>query len=265
MSITELLVYGRHRETGKMIFIDHAVNGKDCNCVCTGCGVTLIARQGQHNTSHFAHANGGQCAYAVESAIHQLAKEIIAENSFMRLPDNVLFSYSESAIEKKVCDYRPDAILKNGTGVLHVEIFVTHKIGFNKRKFLIDQGLQTVEIDLSDLPRSISKNELQQIIIEEIFRKKYIREESEISLLNPAIREIVFTEAVFKEARFDDAVFNETFFEDAVIEEAMIGEAIVEEAHVERHTPWYLKVIGVGIIILLAGWFIQSIIPRSRY
>lgn len=253
-----------------MIFIDDAVNGKKCNCVCAGCGDALIARQGESNDAHFAHANGDQCSYSGESALHQLAKQIIEEKKMMRLPDGTLFKYSDAAIEKKVMDYRPDAILTNGKDVLHIEIFVTHKVGFNKGNFLFEKGLKTIEIDLSDLSRSISKNELEQIIVEGISRKRFITQQSELSLYNPTIREIVMTEAVMeevcvKEVIPEEAIIEEVVMEEAVIEEVNMEEVPVIEAKGESATPLFVRLQSIVVIILAAGWLFKNLFPRIRY
>jgi len=270
MQMTELLEYGKHRVSGKMIFIDDAMNGKKCNCVCAGCGDVLIARQGESNDAHFAHASGDQCGYSGESALHQLAKQIIAENKMMHLPDGTLFTYSEAAIEKKVLDYRPDAILINGNDVLHIEIFVTHKVGFNKTNFLFEKGLKTIEIDLSDLSRCISKMELVQIIVEDISRKRYITGKSDLSLFNPTMREIVMTEAVMEEVCVKEVIPEEAIIEEVVMEEAVIEVVNMEEVPVietkgESATPLFVRLLSIVVIILAAGWLFKNLFPRNRY
>lgn len=65
-------------------------NGLACGCICPGCQHKLEAKQGQKIEWHFAHAAGGDCAGAVESALHRMAKQLIVERGQLCVPPLVL-------------------------------------------------------------------------------------------------------------------------------------------------------------------------------
>ncbi|MEP7376820.1 MAG: competence protein CoiA family protein [Chitinophagaceae bacterium] len=177
-----------HEATGKIIDITSAVNGKKCGCTCLACGEILIARQGEVNDWHFAHSGDRACQFALETVLHQLAKEIVYESNYIRLPDNNVFNYSESRIEKKVKNFQPDATVINVDHTLYIEFTVTHFIGYVKQKFYCDNKLQVLEIDLSQVKRDITKSELKQVIIEEISGKTLIGEpKPEAMPVTPAV------------------------------------------------------------------------------
>ena len=65
-------------ENKNLIHITEAVRGLACNCTCFECGETVLARKGEINEHHFAHANNKEsCAINPESVLHKYAKEII--------------------------------------------------------------------------------------------------------------------------------------------------------------------------------------------
>ena len=68
---------------GLLHFIANVPSGLACGCLCARCGQTLIAKKGSVRQHHFAHYEVSDCQGAAESALHILAKELIAElNSF---------------------------------------------------------------------------------------------------------------------------------------------------------------------------------------
>jgi hypothetical protein len=177
--MNEVLTSGMSRVTGKMVSIDEAKNGKNCNCICAECRETLIARQGENNQWHFAHLSGKTCTGAIETALHRLAKQIVAENNWIRLPDGKIFNYSERKQEAIVQGLRADVLISNEAETILVEIFVTHKIKTSKEQVIIFNNLKVLEIDLSDIDRNISKIELKQILIDQGSRKRIIQEMKE--------------------------------------------------------------------------------------
>ena len=67
-------------KAGKNVYIDEVPNGKQCGCFCKECGGELVAKNnGKIKVHHFAHATGNDSIQCSQTALHILAKEIIAE------------------------------------------------------------------------------------------------------------------------------------------------------------------------------------------
>ncbi len=158
--------------------------GLKCGCVCPVCGGRVVARLGEKKQPHFAHYQATDCdiASAQQTALHLLAKELIAEAKGMyfpaavvrcgeafpsenagawqimqRLPKTVeyrpaaFYHCSNVILEKKLSDIIPDIILEQGEQRVLVEIAVTHFIDEEKQKKIEKIGLPVLEVDLSDL------------------------------------------------------------------------------------------------------------------
>ena len=94
MKHDEILIYGLLNGTkNKLVHIDVAENGKECNCECPNCHAPLVARNGgkggryRQNIHHFAHASGYEpCGKGRMSALHILAQQIIKQEKKVMLP-----------------------------------------------------------------------------------------------------------------------------------------------------------------------------------
>ena len=171
----QLLKYGL--KDGKLIHINDVSNGLSCGCTCPSCGGVLEAHQGQKNQYHFKHYNVKDCNHGSESALHIMAKNIIANSRLVYVPNipvkkynssskGDIYIYNKSYIEKVITsDLRCDVLLENivstwycrepfrkyEPNILNVEIAVTHKADSEKISKLYNENLETIEIDLSDL------------------------------------------------------------------------------------------------------------------
>ncbi|OYY60465.1 MAG: hypothetical protein B7Y50_07285 [Hydrogenophilales bacterium 28-61-11] len=154
-------------------------NGKACGCICPACQRSLIARQ-NHQTPHFAHAPGEDCAKALETAVHLAAKQIIAERLELRLPvlayinpyarplygvpsqpQTVYVEHTVKldtvAVEYGLGDMRPDIIVTvNGSNTYLVEIAVTHFVDDAKQAKINQRQLHAIEIDISRLKGQVT-------------------------------------------------------------------------------------------------------------
>lgn len=171
------LAFGELRGSGRMIDIKEAARGLACDCVCPSCGGRLVARKGSLRAWHFAHAPGQSvCADGPETALHRAAKEIVAEWRTLtlhartisetledrfgvkrreeeRLPAET-FAVRDARIEAALAGLRPDLLLSGDDDrQLAVEIRVTHRVDEVKQRRLQRKQIQTVELDLSALPR----------------------------------------------------------------------------------------------------------------
>lgn len=140
---------------GRTVFIDDVPNGKDCGCVCKECGGELIAKNnGERKAHHFAHKSGNDSIKCSQTALHLLAKEIIAEEK--RIP-----TFADGGIkfveadfveqEKNLGDIIPDLYAEHNGKPVAVEIFVSHAVDDEKLAKIQNHRLTTFEINLSEL------------------------------------------------------------------------------------------------------------------
>lgn len=160
----------------KLIHIDNVEKGLACNCVCPHCRTPLVAKKGEHNAKHFAHYNLNDCNHGTETALHLMAKNIIAQNFKLfvpHLPDSEydlsnegkIISFDRAVVEQQLSEtIRGDVVLYRGESFLNVEVKVTHGIDTNKTIELFNLGIATIEIDLSDLKDNFSEEQIRRLI-----------------------------------------------------------------------------------------------------
>ncbi len=185
-------------EEGEIKHIDEVDRGEKCSCIA--CGERLIAKKGDRRLKiyHFAHASGVECEYGYESSLHLAAKNILEKSKKMYIPA-VYISFPHSnkkpiqlslpkeididsvALEERISDFVPDIVIKSGKRFLIVEIFVTHAIDKDKLAKIENENISTIEIDLSDLDRNISLDELSHILLEDVQKKYWIYNAKETS------------------------------------------------------------------------------------
>lgn len=170
-----------------MIHIKHAERGAACDCICAGCGESLIARQGDQNAWHFAHADEA-CAAALESALHRAAKEVLADAREIHLPAQAFeplarvparaFRYDGVSLETPLGDVRPDALLWVDTSSarhhLLIEIKVAHAVDERKRAYLMLNELACVEVDLGGVDFLEDVDQLRRVVLEQVERKTWV-------------------------------------------------------------------------------------------
>ena len=157
----EELKYGLQRD--KLVHIDSVEKGLACNCVCPHCMGQLIAKKGEKRAKHFAHYKQADCNHGTETALHLMAKEIVANTRQVFVPylpkteydqsqSGKVLTFENAVLEKQLSqNVRGDVVLNRGDSFLNVEIKVTHKVDDDKVRELFNLGIPTIEIDLSDL------------------------------------------------------------------------------------------------------------------
>lgn len=128
-----------------------------------------------------------------------LAKEILAEEMCIKLPSLYLefdsnkenelmykemtYEFERVYLEKKFDNIIPDIILESKGNKLFVEIFVTHDVDEIKLEKIKKLGISSLIVDLSELEYSISKDELREILINDVVKKRWIynRKQKEMS------------------------------------------------------------------------------------
>jgi len=151
---------------GKRADVRDVANGLQCRCRCFDCGQPVLAKQGPKVRWHFAHHASTNCRPTPESELHFFAKTLLAEKLWLWIPpvkaksagrtqlisDRQRYEFSQVKVEKADGNVRPDLLLVTESGkVLHVEIFVRHRVGPIKLEKLRTRGISSVEIDLSKL------------------------------------------------------------------------------------------------------------------
>ncbi|WP_374615745.1 competence protein CoiA family protein [Thauera aminoaromatica] len=137
--------------TGRMRGIDEVEQGLACDCECPECGSPLVARKGAVRVHHFAH-RGASCATGAESALHRMAKQIVADERRLVEPGRdtpTVFRDAALPDEMHWPGRRPDVVLWSESMTLHVEVTVTHRCGPEKLDEIVRKGIPTIELDLS--------------------------------------------------------------------------------------------------------------------
>jgi len=164
---------------GRLKHIDDVTNGRSCGCRCPKCERPLEARNaGTIRAHYFAHYDSDECAGATETAIHRMAKQLIADAKtiktplFERIPqcrdaegnthygrlvriEPKLVNAQSSFLEDHRQGYTPDVTLMVKDRQLLVEIKVTHKVDFDKQLKVENNDEAMIEIDLSDVEPAI--------------------------------------------------------------------------------------------------------------
>lgn len=158
----KLLKYALN-SNNQSVYIMDVANGAACNCHCPICRGPLIAKQGKHNTPHFAHKpdeNGvvRDCPGAYMTMKHIIAEDIIEREKKLMFPK---YYYVEEqviqfdSIEREERNDRPDLqpdIVGIYCGIRFlIEIKVSHAVDETKKQKIIDEKLDCLEIDISDV------------------------------------------------------------------------------------------------------------------
>lgn len=184
--------YGIH--AGQLVHISDVSRGLACNCTCPGCGATLVARRGKEKVEHFQHYQSEDCGTALESALHLMAKDILALRKEITLP--ALTTYLEedgdpyvhqvlmpvqtvpldSVVLEKICGVIiPDVVATSKGRRLIIEIAVTHFCDEAKIASIEKLGMSAIEIDLSELHRTgFTRDTVERAIVHGVTKKRWL-------------------------------------------------------------------------------------------
>lgn len=174
-------------------------SGLACGCTCVGCGAILIAKKGDKVAWHFAHHIATGTESCVESAIHAVAKQVLLEANYLRVPlvavsaerrlttghrhskgivlspDRVIrFDYSRSEVWEEAARIRPDVVGYRGERRILVEMYFTHAVDRAKQKKLEDLGIPALEVNLSGLESDTDLETIRQRVLEDVFFKNWL-------------------------------------------------------------------------------------------
>ena len=180
------LIYGRC-EFG-IAHVEEVPSGLACGCTCPACGDVLVAKKGRCRRHHFAHHGEVECPWAVETALHLAAKQILARRRAIVLPavhlgDGVRDGEGDAPrgpalaaarrvtldtvrLERRLGEVVPDVIAWVAGRDLYIEVRVTHAVDEAKRAKVAARGVSTVEIDLSDLARDATAAAIERRVVD---------------------------------------------------------------------------------------------------
>ena len=141
---------GKDRATGEIVVITDANRGRTCNCVCPYCGKDFVAAQGDKNEWHFRHYDKTTCKGGQETALHLLAKDIIANNTQITLPFHGTVLYDNAVKEKYFQTIKPDVTANTNGQNIFFEVLVTHPVDTVKENIYKDGEHKSIEIDLKN-------------------------------------------------------------------------------------------------------------------
>lgn len=216
---TENFYFAIRKDTGEPVHISYfsqlpdkekgKYRGLKCNCICAACKRSLVAKMGEVKAPHFAHyVEKGtilDCSAqkANESGLHQMAKKIVKESTYINLPaieieaecdpsrnvndekqceplhikDEQMWYFSSAEMEVPCNGFTPDVYLHGEKTDLLVEIMVTHPVDDEKKERVKQVGLPMIQIDISDIYNNLeefSKETLRRELIDSVERKDWI-------------------------------------------------------------------------------------------
>lgn len=168
-----------HKPSNKIIGIQKARRGLACKCICIECNGKLVGVKGGKNSHHFRHYIKSNCSGGLETALHLLGKQILEENSKIKLfKDNAHFTYQEVKVEKKFNEIIPDVTAKLESGEnIFFEIVVTNPVSEKKQAFYINHKYLSVEINLYSFflkHDNLNIEDITNKVLNELYFKKVI-------------------------------------------------------------------------------------------
>ena len=157
-------------KNGEVVYIDDAVNGLACDCICPGCRQPLVAKNnGKINEHHFAHKSKDfDCEHGYQSALHYMAKDFFLEHKeliFIKNEKIEKYPIDDVQIEQRLDNIIPDILVTCDGKQFIVEIYVTHAVDDEKKAKIKTMMISAIEIDISHLKdEMIDKENLQQAI-----------------------------------------------------------------------------------------------------
>jgi len=95
MDIGNKIPFGLCEEKNTLVDVVDVPQGKDCHCICPSCRLALIARHGNINRWHFAHAGrknksiDNECEYSFFVSVRAMAKQIMTSGFTLFTPGHI--------------------------------------------------------------------------------------------------------------------------------------------------------------------------------
>jgi hypothetical protein len=163
--------------SGHIIHIEDVVRSKSETFFCAGCGMSIIAVKSDARKKdwHFRHPSSSDIAKCRNRALHDLAVQILTENSRIKISKNLQIEYCNPRKEVTFLKRRSDVTV-DWCGVdVHFEVFVTHDSEPEKLSDYRDHKIKAILIDLSDRNlRSASVEAIKEKILNHTSNKRII-------------------------------------------------------------------------------------------
>jgi hypothetical protein len=220
----------------ELLHISQVDRGLKCNCRCPGCKAELVAKKGEDTAHHFAHRAKSDCTYKPETALHDYAKRLIAQQLAFTTPalnvvvkdDNYRLWIEESLpgkdhtvlsgdFERGYKEVVPDVQLVTDVGLLFVEVAVTHFIDREKRSKLRSYGIPTLEIDLSSIALDTPLEAIDQAVLFKMSLRKWAFHPDEFDLqtrLRKKLQEKIAQYEDWRDNSYDPYVVDDDRHED---------------------------------------------------
>lgn len=168
---------GVDKSTQKVKHISEVGNGLSCNCICVACNESLIAANaGKIRNHYFRHHIESDCKGGQETALHQLAKEIVLDNDLILIKDKNYFNYSNARAEVAYGGFEVDVEIENNDNQKwFVEIYVTRKKTEEDIQKYKKENVSTLEINLSKVDRKINRQDLTQQVLHSYNREIIVK------------------------------------------------------------------------------------------
>lgn len=151
-------------------------NGLNCHCSCVECNMDLEACQGEKRSWYFRHTDQTACKGGPMTALHLMAQFLLIGNKTIRTKEGEE-TYQNGVTEfilpksRFKVDVAGD---KKGSDKLVIEIRVTHAIDDAKLRFLKDQKIHSIEIDLSEVEPDIISSDLLKLLLNDTSKQSII-------------------------------------------------------------------------------------------
>lgn len=187
-------------KNGISVDISKVNSGLACGCVCPSCHIKLQANKGRIVSHYFSHDPSDdtrECKYAFETAIHLMAKQILSEEGRALFPElSIKITQSDAIgniheekslveektikrfdlveLEKRLDDIRPDIVAYQNSVPYLIEVAVTHFSDNEKIKLIRSKSIPAIEINLSKVAYTITKEELRLLVIDKVDNRKWL-------------------------------------------------------------------------------------------
>lgn len=159
-----MLEYALQRGSNILQHVDSVENGLKCNCVCPGCGDSLVAKNNgisdtRHHFSHYLKDESSNCSM---TQLHIVSQDFFLKSQPLFLPpvsfqykgktlsqSELLVNVHKGNLEARVDSYIADVLLDTDIGSIVIEVFVTHENEAEKTAYYQHNKISSIEFDLS--------------------------------------------------------------------------------------------------------------------
>jgi len=206
MNRLTLIPFALRLEDNQLVDVSAVEKGIQCGCICPSCKTTLIARKGEVNEWHFAHASRGAsestengCEFSLWVSVTLMAKQIIYAANSINLPSLKMAKYSggyreeipiakqqivninKVELERRVSEVYADAVLSIGEYFIAV-IFATPQRKLADTEYAKMDNIGVLEISLAEadiwlFSRKINgeySKVISQYVIDEVKNKRWL-------------------------------------------------------------------------------------------